>query len=146
MPDIARTAFGLNLVMLGKRWRRMMDQHARQIGLSEAAWPPLLHLGLSGGGITQTDLAMRAGVDGSTLVRVIAHLIETRLVERRADPHDRRAKRLFLTRQGEVAVSAICRSINDMEKRILAAFPEEDIHHAAAMIRRIAHSLDELAT
>ncbi|MCJ8139009.1 MarR family winged helix-turn-helix transcriptional regulator [Falsirhodobacter halotolerans] len=146
MPEITRSDFGTNIIMLGRRWRRLVDQDARTLGFTEAVWPPLLHLGLSGGGITQTALAARAGVDGSTLVRAVTQLIDAGLIERRPDMNDRRARRLYLTNKGEAAVLAITRIMTDLETRMLATFSAEEAHRAVALIRRIALSLEDKVT
>lgn len=144
MSDIARATFGMSLVHLGRRWRRLMDLAAQDLGFSEAVWPPLMHLGLSGGGITQTDLAARAGIDGSTLVRVVAHLVTSGMIERRPDARDRRARRLYLTAEGEAAVATITRAMSDLEARMLTAFPEDEVRHAAGLLRRITLSLEDV--
>ena len=55
--------------MLG--WRHALDGRMAALGLSDAAWPPLVYLDRSGEGVTQSELATRCGIDGSTLVRLL---------------------------------------------------------------------------
>ena len=57
-----RLHFGFALVGLARRWRRAFDGRMATLGLSDAAWPPLLHLDRSGDGITTpTNAPARTG-------------------------------------------------------------------------------------
>ncbi len=48
-------------------------------------------------GLKQSELAEMLDLQPITLTRLLDRLCDNGLIERRADPHDRRAKRLFLT-------------------------------------------------
>lgn len=76
--------------------RRRFDAQARSIGVSRAQWQVLIALARSEG-INQAGLAERLDVETITVGRMVDRLEEAGLVERRADPADRRAWRLFLT-------------------------------------------------
>ncbi len=39
-----RAGFGAQVAYTGRLWRRIVDQHMRPFGLTEATWLPLLHL------------------------------------------------------------------------------------------------------
>jgi DNA-binding MarR family transcriptional regulator len=51
-------------------------------------------------GLSQVDLADVLELQPISLVRLLDRLVEQGLVERRSDPRDRRANRLFLTAAG----------------------------------------------
>lgn len=76
--------------------RRRFDERARAIGISRAQWQVLFALSRNEG-INQSGLAEYLEVETITLCRMIDRLQEAGHVERRADPGDRRAWRLFLT-------------------------------------------------
>lgn len=117
--------------MLARRWRRALDERMAAIGLSDATWAPLIHLQGAGDGVNQTDLAARAGLDGSSLVRVLDILAERGLVERRADPVDRRAKRIHLTESGRALTADIREALVEAEDVLLADLTDADL---AAML------------
>lgn len=76
--------------------RRRFDARARALGVSRAQWQVLFALSRLEGS-NQTALADHLEVETITLCRMVDRLEEAGLVERRADPADRRAWRLFLT-------------------------------------------------
>jgi MarR family transcriptional regulator, transcriptional regulator for hemolysin len=75
--------------------RTRFDQRARVLGLSRAQWSVLAHLSRNEG-IRQNALADILEVEPITLARLLDRLEESGLVERRIDPSDRRARRLFV--------------------------------------------------
>jgi DNA-binding MarR family transcriptional regulator len=76
--------------------RRAFDERARGIGVTRPQWRVLSVL-LRNEGINQGGLADLIDVEPITLCRMVDRLQEADLVERRADPADRRAWRLYLT-------------------------------------------------
>lgn len=80
--------------------RRAFDERVRTQGITRAQWRVLglLH---RFGGCTQVNLAEMMDVEPITAGRMIDRLQEAGLVERRADPADRRAWRIHLTLNGE---------------------------------------------
>lgn len=76
--------------------RRRFDQHARAIGVTRPQWQVLFALSRLEG-TNQGSLADHLEVEAITLCRMLDRLQEAGLVERRADPADRRAWRLYLT-------------------------------------------------
>jgi DNA-binding MarR family transcriptional regulator len=76
--------------------RRAFDERARGIGLSRPQWRVLTMLRRHEG-INQGGLAELVEVEPITLCRMVDRLQEAEMVERRADPADRRAWRLHLT-------------------------------------------------
>lgn len=76
--------------------RRRFDSHARGLGVSRAQWQVLFALSRTEG-INQAGLAEALDVETITVGRMVDRLADAGLVERRADPADRRAWRLHLT-------------------------------------------------
>jgi MarR family transcriptional regulator, transcriptional regulator for hemolysin len=97
MPPVSRRrefAFMLNDV--ARLLRTYADHRAAQYGMTRAQWAVLVRLDLSEG-LNQSELAETLDLQPITLTRLLDKLCDSGLIERRADPGDRRAKRLFLT-------------------------------------------------
>ncbi|RAI00491.1 transcriptional regulator [Acuticoccus sediminis] len=122
-----RSLFGIRFSLLARRWRRALDAHLASAGLTAATWVPLVHLSESGGGITQKELAVLVGVDGSSLVRVIDILAREGLIERRRDESDGRARLIHLTPGGEQRVAEIYRQLAEAEREMLADLTDDDL-------------------
>lgn len=122
-----RSRFGIRFSLLARRWRRSLDAHLAEAGLSDATWVPLVHLRESGGGITQTALAALVGIDGSSLVRLLDILCRQGLVERRADASDGRARLIHLTVAGKKRVTEILRELARGEAKLLADLSDAEI-------------------
>ncbi len=88
----ARIAVGTVALML----RTYIDGTAGGIGSTRAQWTVLARLDRFEG-IKQSELAEMLDLRPITLTRLLDRLCDGGLVERRADPNDRRANRLHLT-------------------------------------------------
>lgn len=83
-------------------FRRSFNARTRDSGITALQWRLISYLKRHEG-IRQGPLAELIEVEPITLSRMVDRLVEAELVERRADPADRRAWRLYLTpRAGEV--------------------------------------------
>lgn len=76
--------------------RTLADRRARAQGMTRAQWLILFRL-RSRPGLTQRELAVLLEVEPITVGRLVDRLAARGLVERRADPADRRVWRLHLT-------------------------------------------------
>ena len=86
--------------------RRAFDERARGIGVTRPQWQVLTMLARNEG-INQGGLAELLDVEPITLCRMVDRLQEAGMVERRADPSDRRAWRLFLTERANGLLSEL---------------------------------------
>ena len=75
--------------------RTYADHKAAQFGITRAQWAVLVRLDRCEG-LKQSELAEMLDLQPITLTRLLDKLDDSGLIERRADPADRRAKRLFL--------------------------------------------------
>lgn len=90
-----------SLMVLSRAYRGAADNALSEYGLSQAtAWPVII-AGRLGDGVRQGALAEALGVEGPSLVRVLDQLVLAGLMERRQDAHDRRARTLHLTPDGQ---------------------------------------------
>lgn len=87
--------FGVLITDSARLLRRRFDARARGLGVSRAQWQVLFILSRTEG-INQVGLAEALDVETITVGRMVDRLADADLVERRADPADRRAWRLHL--------------------------------------------------
>lgn len=102
---------GFLLSDVSRLLRRRFDERARVIGVTRAQWRTLTMLSRNEG-INQGGLADLLEVEPITLCRMVDRLEEAGHVERRRDPNDRRAWRIFLTDQSRPLLHQL-RSIAD---------------------------------
>ncbi|HEV3043300.1 MAG TPA: MarR family transcriptional regulator [Roseiarcus sp.] len=76
--------------------RTLADQRARALNMTRAQWSVLKRLEMNEG-VKQAELAEQLDLQPITLARLVDKLAKLGLVERRDDPNDRRANRLYLT-------------------------------------------------
>jgi MarR family transcriptional regulator for hemolysin len=87
------------LVESSRLLRNYIDHRAKSRGTTRAQWIVLFRLRQQEG-LSQVDLAEVLELQPISLVRLLDRLVEHGLLERRPDPKDRRANRLFLTGAG----------------------------------------------
>jgi MarR family transcriptional regulator for hemolysin len=93
-PNNRELAFAINDV--ARLLRTFADHEARRFGMTRAKWAVLARLDRFEG-LKQTELAEMLDLQPISLTRLLDGLADNGLIERRPDPDDRRAKRLFLT-------------------------------------------------
>src|SRR5438876_12400694 len=93
--------FGPLLHGTARAWRLKLDERLKPMGLSQAKWRTLLHLSLTPGTLTQTEIAARLGIEEPSLVTLLHRLESERWVARRGSPHDRRCKIVYLGRRAQ---------------------------------------------
>jgi MarR family transcriptional regulator, transcriptional regulator for hemolysin len=97
MPENSQSReFGFILNDVARLLRTYADHKAAQFGMTRAQWAVLVRLDRSEG-LNQSELAEMLDLQPITLTRLLDKLCDSGLIERRPDPADRRAKRLFLT-------------------------------------------------
>jgi MarR family transcriptional regulator, transcriptional regulator for hemolysin len=96
LPLSINREFAFELNDVARMLRTYADQKAAQFGITRAQWVVLARLDRSEG-LKQSELADILDLQPISLTRLLDKLCESGLIERRSDPVDRRAKRLFLT-------------------------------------------------
>jgi MarR family transcriptional regulator for hemolysin len=98
--------------------RTYADQRARQFGISRAQWAVLIRIDRSEG-LKQSELAEILDLQPISLTRLLDRLAENGLIERRADPNDRRANRLFLMPAARPMLDRLAELGTDMMATVL---------------------------
>ena len=121
--------------------RRRFDERARVIGVTRAQWRTLTTLNRNEG-INQGGLAELLEVEPITLCRMVDRLEEAGLVERRRDPNDRRAWRIFLTASAHPVLDQL-RAIAD--ELFIQALDGLDAQEQARLMATLSHIQANLA-
>lgn len=104
----------LSLVLgLARLIRTQADKRARAHGMSRAQWAVLLHLRRRPG-LVQKELAELLEVEPITAGRILDRLQARGMIERRADPADRRCWRLHLTAPAEPLLEEIEAALDEL--------------------------------
>ncbi len=106
--------------------RTYSDHRARELNTTRAQWAALTRLQRCEGA-KQNELAEALDIAPITLARLVDKLDAAGLVERRADPNDRRAHRLYLTEQAVPALAALGELAEDVMGRALAGLDEATV-------------------
>jgi DNA-binding MarR family transcriptional regulator len=120
--------------------RRRFDERARSLGVSRAQWQVLFALSRSEG-TNQAGLAEALDVETITVGRMVDRLEEAGLVERRADPADRRAWRLHLTARAHPLLAQLREVGEGVMAETLAGLGAEGEAQLTALLMRVRSNL-----
>ena len=104
--------------------RMRFDARAEELGLTRAQWRVLAQLRRREG-INQSALAELLEIEPITLVRHIDRLVAKGLVERRPDPNDRRAWKLYLKEEVQPVLDRLRQLSEQTRNDALAGIPAE---------------------
>jgi MarR family transcriptional regulator for hemolysin len=120
-PRNPRREFAFLLNDVARLLRTLADQRARQFGMTRAQWAVLVRLEHAEG-LKQSELAELLDLQPITLTRLVDRLCANGLIERRPDPNDRRAKRLYLTAQARPLMDRLAELGGHMMETVLDGF------------------------
>ena len=106
--------------------RKAFDRRAVGLGVTRAQWKVLFRLARHPG-MRQIDLADLLDIEPITLSRIIDRLEEGGLVERVADPSDRRAWRLHVTARAQPLIAKLRSIADDLIADAFAGIDPKDI-------------------
>jgi len=140
-----RAGFGAKVAQAARLWRRVVDHRMRPFGLTEATWLPLLHLARGPAAMRQKELAASLSLDSSSVVRLLDALETARLIERREDDADRRAKAIVLTRLGRATVAKVERVADQVRGDALVGLSDEELATASHVLDQVCRTLAPMA-
>jgi DNA-binding MarR family transcriptional regulator len=132
------------LVESSRLLRNYIDHRAKDRGTTRAQWIVLFRL-REQEGLSQVDLADVLELQPISLVRLLDRLVEHGLLERRHDPRDRRANRLFLTARGRQLVDDLDSLRDSIATDVLKDVPAEEIETSLKTLRDIKDRIKGLA-
>jgi len=115
LPRSLNREFAFILNDVARMLRTYADHKASQLGITRAQWVVLVRLDRFEG-LKQAELAEMLDLQPITLTRLLDRLCDSGLIERRSDPNDRRAKRLYLTK----AAGPIIERLGELGEELMA--------------------------
>lgn len=138
MPLEREVAFTINDV--ARLLKTYADQRARDLGMTRAQWAVLARVERSEG-LKQCELADTLDLQPITLTRLIDRLCDGGLIERRSDPDDRRAKRLYLTPAARPVLDGLTRLGQDIMATVLAGIEPAAVEQLLAQLLTLKANL-----
>jgi DNA-binding MarR family transcriptional regulator len=132
------------LVESSRLLRNYIDHRAKARGTTRAQWIVLFRL-RDQEGLSQVDLADVLELQPISLVRLLDRLVEHGLLERRHDPKDRRANRLFLTPRGRQLVDDLDSLRNAIATDVLQDVPADALQTSLGTLRDIKERIKKLS-
>jgi MarR family transcriptional regulator for hemolysin len=136
--------FVAQLVESSRLLRNYIDGRAKSRGTTRAQWIVLFRLRQQEG-LSQVDLAEVLELQPISLVRLLDRLVEHGLLERRPDPRDRRANRLFLTVRGRQLVDDLDSLRDSIASDVLQEIPSDAIETSLETLKDIKERIKGLA-
>jgi DNA-binding MarR family transcriptional regulator len=111
------------------------DTYEALFGLTIPEWR-LVAVVAEADGITQQQVGQQTRMDKVTVSRAAIALVERGLMQRHANPEDRRSHLLRLTDDGHTLYASVAPKALDLE-RIFAGFSGAEVEQFVVMLRRI---------
>lgn len=136
-------SFGYLLSDVTLLFRKHFDRRAVKFGLTRAQWRATKML-YHREGLRQNELAEFLEMEPIAVGRVIDRLQAAGFVERRPDPKDRRAWRLYVTDQAKVIVGDMEVIARELRRDATRGIDHDELKHALAVINQIKENLQAL--
>ncbi|MBK5264440.1 MAG: MarR family transcriptional regulator [Alphaproteobacteria bacterium] len=136
---------GYMLSDIARLVRRRFDERSRDLGVTSSQWRVLIYVNRSPG-INQGALAELLEVEPITTCRMVDRLEQAGLIERRRDPNDRRAWRLFLTTAAMPLLDGLKTCGAHLTEMALAGLTKSDQENLYYMLGIVRHNLIGAAT
>ena len=136
--------FITQLIESSRFLRNYVDHRAKSRGTTRALWIVLFRL-REQEGLSQVDLADVLELQPISLVRLLDRLVEHGLVERRSDPRDRRANRLFLTAAGRQLANDLDSLRDAIATDVLQGVPAATVETSLKALRDVKDRIKTLA-
>jgi len=140
LPRSLNREFAFIINDVARMLRTYADHEAGQFGVTRAQWAVLVRLDRFEG-LKQSELAEMLDLQPITLTRLLDRLCDNGLIERRADPNDRRAKRLFLTAAAHPLLERLGALGEEMMTATLAGVPRETVEQIVAQLAVVKENL-----
>lgn len=136
-------SFGYLLNDVTLLFRKHFDRRAVKFGLTRAQWRATKML-YHREGLRQTELAEYLEMEPIAVGRVIDRLQAAGFVERRPDPKDRRAWRLYPTEQARAVMADMEDIARGLRRDATQGIALEEMEQCMAVINRIKENLQAL--
>ena len=143
MSATTKTTFGFLVTDVTRLLRKHFDRRAVRFNLTRAQWRALKRLSHSEG-MRQNELAEQLEMEPIAIGRVIDRLQKAGFVERRADPADRRAWRLYLTSRAHAVVDDMEQISTELFRHAQRGVSAADMRTMIDVLGRMKDNLNAL--
>lgn len=146
MRKLDKTLMTLTLTMtnVSRAYKSVADKLAADYQLSQATAWPVLMIGRLGDGARPGAVAQALGLDPSSVVRLVDHLVEAGLVMRGEDRHDRRARTLHLTEEGKERAQQIEQALIRLRRTLFDGMDEAEVDTCLKVLLALGTRIEEL--
>ena len=139
-PEELKRSFGFLMHDVSRLMRKSFDRRASAIGLTRSQWRVLAHLSRNEG-VKQAGLAEILEIKPITLARLLDRLGANGWVERRPDPNDKRARRLFLTDKARPILVELREVALSVREEALSGFDAAEQDRLIDQLRAVKENL-----
>ncbi|EJU11809.1 transcriptional regulator [Sphingomonas sp. LH128] len=145
-PTFERRSFASQVSLITRLLRKRFDERARAMALpngetlTRAQWRMLGAIHLNEGS-TQREVAERLEIGPVAAGQSIDRLEQSKWVERRADPADRRVKRLYVTDAALPVLAQLGLLGNSEDQRAIVGIPSEDMRRLTTLLDDVIANL-----
>ena len=120
--------------------RRIFHDRHNAGSMTQAQWRALAYISRHQG-INQVGLSQLLEVQPITVARLVDRLTELELVERRQDPTDRRAQKLYLTQKAMPSIDQMWETSEELYQIAFRGFTDEEAAQLMSALVRIRANL-----
>lgn len=128
------------LATICKAHRNWAEQELAAVGL-HVGQEMLLSLLWQEEGLTQSDLALRLGVQPATVCKMLGRMEAGGLIATRRDERDSRISRVYLSDEGHAFQQTVMTAWARLETRLLAGFTADEVSALRQVLTRLAENL-----
>lgn len=121
---------------------RAIDRNLRDIGVTSGMLPVFFALG-EGAWLSQKALTKSAGIEQPTMAATLLRMERDGLIERRADPEDRRSRLIGLTPDAMEKAVRVRQAVGAVNGLALETFTDAERAHYLALLEKIVSSLQD---
>jgi len=133
-----------DIVVSGRRWRKLANERIKAAGQTMARWETLFLVAFSDHALTQSELAPLIGIEGPTLVRMLDLLAQEGLIERRRSTTDRRMTTNSITPAGREVIDQIMAITNGLRAEVMQDIDPAELETTVRVLAKIIDRLDEM--
>lgn len=134
--------FSAALHNTARLWRLALDRRLKDLGVSQAGWMAIAHVAKSTSPLSQTELAVRLGVEDASVVSMIDRLVRAELVTRVPSATDRRVKQVVLTDSGAALYARVKVQADAFRHELLGKVDKATLQAATDLLEQLQDAIE----
>jgi len=137
-------SLGFQVNYLARLLKSELEYRLRPYNLSPTIWTVLVAM-LEEDGLSQRDVAARAGLDNATMTRALDVLEARDFINRNRDGDDRRVQIISLTEEGRKIATETARVGEEINRAAVELLTPNECRQVPELIRRLTLKMESLA-